>query len=148
MIHDSGKGENGALTASVCLGSQGKFGERRKRKTVRFTARVSPAVAEAKAADETWSNWVTFLTKNYQRSHLSSPVCDPTSRRLLEWAAVTLDVIGHRATGAALQAVDKAPSDRGPLDHAILIHLELVRIRQALDAWQTQPFTPSGEEGE
>lgn len=148
MNQDSGKGENGAPTASVCLGGHRKFGERLKRKTVRFTARVAPAVAEAKAEDETWSNWVTFLTKNYQRSHPSSPVCDPTARRLLEWAAVSLDVIGHRATGAALQAVDKDPSDRGPLDHAILIHLELVRIRQALAAWQTQPIIPSGEEGE
>ena len=131
-----------ATAASVCDGGKPDFGHRPIRKPVRFTARVTPKVAASKDKAQSWSEWVAFLTANYQKANAQSPVCEPTARRWLEWAAVSLDHLGRSVTSRALQSVPGGPSELEKLTDAVRIQVELVRIRQALEAWSHPPVTP------
>jgi hypothetical protein len=113
---------------------------------VRFSGRLTEAVAGYKPEAESWGAWITYLTENYRRSNFRSPACHPSSRRLLAWAALSLDEIGRAVTGHALAAGPDRVSELRRITAAAHVQVQVSAIRVALESWRhPSPVTSDGE---
>ena len=118
---------------------------KREPKTVRFTARVTAAVAEAqKESGQNWSAWILFLTENYRRSNFRSPALDPTTRRLLVWSSRALDEIAASVTGYASNGNGSGVEQIQRYADILSVLDEITRVRMVLQATFAQPVTAKG----